>query len=815
MKNKVIFFSIVILFMYCTTSFAYEFSGTFKRWPSIQTKAVVNATIKGTPYVFVGDGDTINIYNAANLSYLSHVRIPMKNGEGIYSLTIYNKINEETLYAACGSGGIHIVDISEPTVPTTEGTSPITISNHVTEGDADNNETVSNINAFDIAILNDIMYVADNDYGIRLFMFSGGSASPRSPKDTNLVGFRTDEKLVRNIGVFEYSGSAYVVALTTTDIGYLKLSDNGRKIDANTFKSSTVAILAGLSTLSIDTLGYAYFTDQVSNNLLIYDIANAIIRSTDPIQIYPKKPLTSSEPYDDLNITHPRGFFITENETDANPKIYMTSYYGETEDDNADAGLNIINASDQYNPYLPASTDFALPYASSVSVRVDGASVSAYIMSTKSGLSMLNINENPITVTATQQTALNAKDVFVAYEYAFVADGLAGSDYGFSIINVDNPFHPYFEKFVKTPGQAHSVYIDPGYRTGFVADGTAGIQILTFSSQTGLVEPTILGAYDLGNPNLSAVKISGVDKKNYILTLIENTTDATLNEVWVSDFSTVSTSLPTVSINMANAVNVHAYSSYAFVSSGADGAGIIKIWDNDAVLAVPETISIIDAPGYTNVVDICTGSITDPDESEAIGSFSDDENGDQYAFVADAGSVHLIAINSDASNFSPKKTYTIDISSYGQAMDVEFSDNTLYIMTNNNDHAILIYDVTDVNNPVFKDSDNSYGTPSGLFIYNIVEVDDGSITGQQTIKAAFLAEGAGYLSIKDVQKDPSGTDDRVFTNGTDMLCFLSAISEKRIAGSKTMIIMSLLFSVIGFVFTLAAMIFYYKKRNSF
>ncbi len=822
MKKRILYLGIIVFFIFSATSYAYQFSGTFKRWPSIQTKTLINTRIGTDQYLIAGDGDTINIFSATDLTYISHIRIPIKKSEGIYSLTHYSSGNKEMLYAACGGGGIHIIDISTPAGPTIDGTTPVLSSTNLTENDEANENLVSRLNAFDIAVLNDIMYVADNDYGIRIFNLSGLEASLGSPNDDDLTGYRTGEKVVRDIEVYEYgvgigtSKKPYLVVLTTTDIAYFELIEAGRTIDSNPFFKSTVSTLAGLASLWVDDFGFTYFTDQVSKNIYIYDMNNSISQSANPKQIYPD----TNERFDDLITGHPRGFFIAAPEN-SKTWLYLASYYSENKGTDsssasavdAPAGLHAIDITNNSAPSLHVDDHFELDYSSSVSVWVDNtnSTVSAYVMSTKNGINKIDIEEetgdgkengkifkldelenNP------KQTKLNAHDVFVAYEYAFVADGLNGSDYGFSIINVDNPFHPYFEKFVKTPGQAYSVYIDSLYTTGFVADGTAGLQILTFSSgeNGGLTEPTI--ERSIPPPvGMSTICVAGADTKRYLLAILSDPVNTANNQLWVTrwtnDGSTPLNEMVEITKNVPNAVNVHAYSSYAFVSAGSNGAKIYKIWGNDEVLESPEEISIIDEPTYSEVVDICTGSISDNDVDQ-VGSQSD-KSGDQYAFVADTTSVHLIAINSDASNFSPKVTKTIDISQYGAAKDIEFSDNTIYIMTDNSNYAILIYDVSDVSNPVFKDSESSFGTPSGLFVYDIVEEDPTSITGQRTIKATYLAEGTGFLSIKEVAELVEDQIDNR-TNGVDMLCFMSSAEQNNKVLIVLLIIISSIISVL-------------------
>ncbi len=82
---------------------------------------------------------------------------------------------------------------------------------------------------------------------------------------------------------------------------------------------------------------------------------------------------------------------------------------------------------------------------------------------------------------------INLLDIQVVGQLAYLAHGT----YGLNIVNVSNPYSPFVEGAVNTPGNATGVLVDGSI--AYIADGANGVQVIDVSDPTS---PSIIGSYN-------------------------------------------------------------------------------------------------------------------------------------------------------------------------------------------------------------------------------------------------------------------------------------------------------------------------------
>jgi hypothetical protein len=225
-----------------------------------------------------------------------------------------------------------------------------------------------------------------------------------------------------------------------------------------------------------------------------------------------------------------------------------------------DSGLQIIDVSDKSNPGAPVNQDTA---GTACGVFVAGNY--AYVADGDSGLQIIDVSDksNP-GAPVNQDTAGTACGVFVAGNYAYVADG----DSGLQIIDVSDKSNPGAPVNQDTPGTAYGVFVSGN--TAYVADGDAGLQIVDISSKTA---PAIIGSTD------TAGTAMGVFVRNGYATVADGTNG--LVTVDVSDPSTPSKINAWSTGTTANALHLHVVGEYVYVAEGLGGTAIYQLTDEE------------------------------------------------------------------------------------------------------------------------------------------------------------------------------------------------------------------------------------------
>jgi hypothetical protein len=229
-------------------------------------------------------------------------------------------------------------------------------------------------------------------------------------------------------------------------------------------------------------------------------------------------------------------------------------------DSGADEGLRILDA---FNPGNIGYLGFIETPGQAYGAFVSGNY--AYVADGDSGLQIIDVSDksNP-GAPVNQDTAGTACGVFVAGNYAYVADG----DSGLQIIDVSDKSNPGAPVNQDTPGTAYGVFVSGN--TAYVADGDAGLQIVDISSKTA---PAIIGSTD------TAGTAMGVFVRNGYATVADGTNG--LVTVDVSDPSTPSKINAWSTGTTANALHLHVVGEYVYVAEGLGGTAIYQLTDEE------------------------------------------------------------------------------------------------------------------------------------------------------------------------------------------------------------------------------------------
>ena len=145
-------------------------------------------------------------------------------------------------------------------------------------------------------------------------------------------------------------------------------------------------------------------------------------------------------------------------------------------------GLAVLDCSDPSAPVLIASVHTP-GWATSIDLRGNYA----YITHAWLGIYDISNPAAPFVMSILDQGAVNAYDVDVRDELAYMACGSSG----FRIVDVSDPSSPYFIGATETPGDSRDVVVEGTF--AYVADGLNGVQIIDVSNSSN---PVIIATMD-------------------------------------------------------------------------------------------------------------------------------------------------------------------------------------------------------------------------------------------------------------------------------------------------------------------------------
>jgi hypothetical protein len=368
--------------------------------------------------------------------------------------------------------GLQVIDISDPTTPTSAGS-------YDTPGQARA-----------VAIAGDHAYVADYDFGLHVIDISdptnptsaGSYDKPNYARAIALAGdyaYLADQSaglLVLDIsdpanpdsaGSYDTPGSAFGVAVAG-DHAYV--ADYGPGLVVLDIGNPTNPTLVG----SYDTPGFAYDVAIAGDHAYVADYGAGlqVIDISDPTSP------TLDGSYSTPGAAH--GVAI------AGDLAYVADY---------GSGLVALDISNPTSPALAGNYNTA-GFAYGVAI----AGEYAYVADENSGLKVIRVADPvlPIVLAATSGSGL-ANDVTIAGDYAY----LANHYFGLMVVDITDPTNPTSAGNHRTPDRGRGVTVAGDH--AYVADTSSGLQVIDISDPTN---PDSVGSYDTSGQAL-AVAVAG------------------------------------------------------------------------------------------------------------------------------------------------------------------------------------------------------------------------------------------------------------------------------------------------------------------
>ncbi|MDM8522837.1 C13 family peptidase [Desulfococcaceae bacterium HSG8] len=415
-------------------------------------------------------------------------------------------INGNTAYVADGSGGLQVIDISDPESPRITGFVD-------TPGDASG-----------VGITGNTVYVADGSGGLQVIDVSdpesprviGSLDTPDDALDVSIIGDEayiackseglqmadvSDPENPVIIGSVDTPGEASGLVITG-NTAYVADGDGGLQAIDVSSTSETSAL-----TVSVDTQGYV--SDMVvmgdtayiaSGGLQIIDMSNpenpAVIGFADTPGSAQGLAVTGDTAYvadgygglQVIDVSNPEnpaviGFADTPGSAQGIAVTGNTAYVLCSSD--PQISLQVADVSDPKSPVIIGSVITPNLY-SAHDLAVMGNTV--YLASEFDGLQMIDVSdpENPFII-GYADTPAGATGVAVMGNTAYVANTFAG----LQVIDVSNPESPVVIGSTDTPGAAYGVAVIGS--TAYIADRSGGLQVIDVSNPES---PVIIGSAD-------------------------------------------------------------------------------------------------------------------------------------------------------------------------------------------------------------------------------------------------------------------------------------------------------------------------------
>ncbi len=464
----------------------YKFLGSIGG--SIQTM-----TFDGS-WVYVGQGGALLIFDC-NTPTTPVARIPLTD----YIQHI--AIADDLAYVALGNSGVHILDISTPTVPKERG--------HITlQGSTSS-----------VHVQGNYAYVTTTGFegGLRVVDISNA--------DTPL--------LLGSISTMELGSSAAVDVDSTSQLAYVA-TGRGRSlqvIDVSNPVSPTIigAFMADTPIHDVQLDGPVAYLAADSDGLLVLDVSTPTAPQRIGQTALPGKARAVWITQDVVAVAADvNGFSIVGISTPSQPKI-VGSYdvIGETamvlQQPNTErfwvaansGGMQVFDLSEPLTPTL--ESHYTTLYGA-VDVVVADDHQRAYVAAGNAGMAIVTLTATP-PLTNTQSTqssaSITASNTFTVVSQVTLAGSaqalaiaddtvyIAADREGVQMVNVSDPLSPTLISSLAVPGRVTDIQVREG--RAYVAAGSAGVHVLDVSSP---VSPTLVGSVDTAGSAL-ALQVSG------------------------------------------------------------------------------------------------------------------------------------------------------------------------------------------------------------------------------------------------------------------------------------------------------------------
>lgn len=545
-------------------------------WPFTETllyiKGGVNALAEGSNLLFWAVGDTITVIDKNSFTRISDFRV---NTASTVEDMVYNPSNT-TLFIAAGfdkknnSGGLQIFSLAVPSNPVMVGAcyKSTLYPGSVKTDDLGGSKPVSDIDARGVGLNGNTLFLADNNYGLRVFDIS----VPSSP---------------------------YEIPLTIQDdnrkSGYKQPDINGDYL--------TTGGYIGLSVYPHDDRVYAFVLDYYQG-VDVFDVTNPaviddpFIKDTRTIFWFGSCSLLS-----DIFITETGG--------------RLSAYVGGTNFDDSehfisrlDISLNNLNNNNSIINYGYCS----------LSDNVRGITAKenyAYVAADNSGLQIVDISDVPsVSGDVIKYPVVGTYTSHVNFSYSVLLDGtslyLASGETGLNKLDVSTVSAPVYQSSIESTLSADNVCVSSDMNYTYMLDRKKGLRVFDTSvpeypilrSFLGNTTPEsqatafcVSGSYVFIAYTTGKIKIANVsdpDASVFTNTIITATDPKSLaimgNNLYIADGSDKSLRVVTIADpynpsiigtvkTLGNALSVTVSGNKAYVSEGENGVEIFDITD--------------------------------------------------------------------------------------------------------------------------------------------------------------------------------------------------------------------------------------------
>lgn len=572
-------------------------------------------------------------------------------------------INGNYLYLACGTAGLKIFDISNPSNPVYKSSldtlgiargvfvsgSYAYVADHYTLKIIDISNPSNPVEIKSYSILNFSIY---NIYNQGNYAYIAAKGDGSGTGGLFILDISNPFNPI-NVGYHQTSGEAYDVHISGS-YAYVAAWNYGLYI-FDIFNPEEPTLLGTYNTWT-NNFGYARGVNVSGNYAYVATWGCGLLI---------------------LNISIPSNPVLIDYISGEGYNVSISGNYAYIAD--GSNGLKIIDISNPANP-IPLGTYDTSGSACDVSV----TSNYAYIADWMDGLKVIDVSNtsNPIQ-TCDYNTSGEAYEVYVTDNYAYVADGSAG----LRIIDISNPSSPILTGSYDTFEITNDIYVSGNY--AYIICGNAGLKIIDISNPTN---PTLIGTYDTTG-NACDVFVSG----NYVYITSGNAGLEIIN------ISNPSNPYLIYTYDPGSVNGIYVYNNYAYLGVGLGSKTFLHILD----ITNPSNPSLI---GTCDSYFQWTGG-----KIHIYGN---------YACVVGADGIGSELINISNPSIPVAIDY---ISTEGVVYDVQILGNYVFTAFNDfiDSEPVNGCEIFDISNPInakqkgfFTNEANDYGDKAGIYVHD-------------------------------------------------------------------------------------------------
>lgn len=564
MKTLRIMSVVLITWVFTLSAWAGQSLLKSSEWPfsppTLFLKGGVNAVTAGTDLMFWGMGDTIEVIDKNSFSALATFQVATSTA--IQDMLFDDETS--TLYVAAGydereqRGGLQIFDLSDPANPTLTVVYDKSPNNPGSYRKSDTESVaVPDIDARGLGLYNGILYLADDNFGLRVIDVGTDPLNPSevsltTPTDDRTSGYKQpdiNEEFTAtggyvNLSLYPYGDKIYAFVL---DFYYgVKVFDvtDPAVIEDPVTKDTRTNMLFG----SVSLLSDIFVTETGGRLTAFVTSGNA----TASAYVVARLDVSFDE---DLPIAN-FGRCVMPGEARS---VCASGDYAYVAD--GAKGLSVVDISDvpadgsvlTYTKVGSYTTEADFSY----NVFLEGATL--YLATGESGLNKLDVS-NPASPAyiSKLESPISGDDVCVSGDYTYMLDRKKG----LRIFNSSEPSYLLLQSFLAYEGPSTDLAVSGNY--AYIADSTGSIAIVDV---TDPLAPVLTGS-TIASPSPRKLFVSG--NVLYIADAVSGlrlfNISAPLNPAFLSEVATA-----------GPAVSVYVYANRAYVAEGAAGIDIFNV----------------------------------------------------------------------------------------------------------------------------------------------------------------------------------------------------------------------------------------------